>query len=152
MKIYAVIDTNVIISAFLSRRKEAATVKIIEAVLSRTIVPMYNSEIITEYYDVLHREKFHIPPNYADSIIQAITEIGLSVGRKHSTINFPDIDDAVFYEIALARDDSFLITGNLKHFPRNCRVVSPAEMIEILNKKSDLQTETAQNHTSQILG
>ena len=51
---------------------------------------------------------------------------------------FPDPDDAVFYEIVMeARKDvnAYLVTGNLKHFPEKPFIVTPKEMIEILNKK-----------------
>lgn len=53
MKIYAVIDTNVIISALLSRHQDSATVKILDYLYDRTIVPIYNDEILNEYSVVL---------------------------------------------------------------------------------------------------
>ena len=49
----------------------------------------------------------------------------------------PDPDDAVFYEIVMeARKnvDAYLVTGNLKHFPEEAFVVTPAEMVEIINE------------------
>ena len=46
---------------------------------------------------------------------------------------FPDPKDIVFYEVAMSAEDSFLVTGNLKHFPKKPFVVSPAEMVEIIN-------------------
>ena len=49
MKIYAVIDTNVIISALLSRHQDSATVKVLDYLYDRTIVPVYNDEILEEY-------------------------------------------------------------------------------------------------------
>lgn len=47
----------------------------------------------------------------------------------------PDEDDRVFYEIALSEEDSFLVTGNLKHFPKTPKVVTAAQMIEILESE-----------------
>ena len=32
----------------------------------------------------------------------------------------------------MSRDDSYLVTGNLRHFPRNGRVVTPAEMMFVI--------------------
>lgn len=46
---------------------------------------------------------------------------------------FPDPKDIVFYEVAMSAEDSFLVTGNLKHFPKKPFVVSPAEMMEIIH-------------------
>ena len=60
---------------------------------------------------------------------------------------FPDPKDLVFYEVALSKEDSFLVTGNLKHFPKKPFVVSPAEMIQIIHEmqqpKSGLLSEPA---------
>ena len=65
MKIYTVIDTNVIISALLSRHPDAATVKILDNLFDRTIIPIYNDEILEEYGSVLRRPKF----NFAEETI-----------------------------------------------------------------------------------
>ena len=59
MTYYAVIDTNVFISALLSKNSDAATVKVLQAIFDGRIVPLYHNEILTEYDEVLHREKFH---------------------------------------------------------------------------------------------
>ena len=42
MKIYAVIDTNVIVSALLSHFEDAATVHIIKKIIIVDIVPVFN--------------------------------------------------------------------------------------------------------------
>lgn len=44
-----------------------------------------------------------------------------------------DPKDVVFYEVAMSKDNSYLVTGNTKHFPAVGRVVTPNEMLEILN-------------------
>ena len=46
----------------------------------------------------------------------------------------PDEDDRVFYEVCLSKEDSFLVTGNLKHFPKEPQVITAAEMMEILDQ------------------
>lgn len=43
-------------------------------------------------------------------------------------------DDRVFYEVTLSKDDAYLVTGNQKHFPKTPIVVTPAEMLEILEQ------------------
>lgn len=134
MKIYAVIDTNVIVSALLARNPEAATVKVFEAFFQGRIMPLVNDEIINEYRDVLHRPKFRFPKELVNSVIAAIEHTSISPGRTHSKEDFPDPKDAVFYEVALSKDDAYLITGNTKHFPHTPIVVTPAEMLEILER------------------
>lgn len=55
MKIYAVIDTNVLVSALLAKRPDSASVQILERLFSGDIIPMYNEEIVAEYVEVLSR-------------------------------------------------------------------------------------------------
>ena len=59
MKYYAVIDTNVLVAALFSKKKDAATVKVVDAILRRQVIPLYHPLILQEYIEVLHREKFH---------------------------------------------------------------------------------------------
>lgn len=61
MRIYAVIDTNVIVSALFTKNRDAATFKVLEALQKRNIKLLYNEDILKEYKDVLSRPKFHLP-------------------------------------------------------------------------------------------
>lgn len=133
--IYAVIDTNVLVSALLSRHSDAATIQVVKAVLEKRILPLYNDEIIAEYEEVLSRKKFSFPYNDVRSILDMIMEVGRSAERTPVTENFPDPKDVVFYEIAMSKEDAYLVTGNTKHFPKSPIVVTPAEMVEILNRE-----------------
>jgi len=40
----------------------------------------------------------------------------------------------VFYEVAMSKENAYLVTGNMKHFPNKPIVVTPAEMVEILKE------------------
>ncbi len=147
MKIYAVIDTNVIISALLSRHQDSATVKILDYLYDRTIVPVYNDEILNEYAVVLRRPRFKFSEATINATLEAIKKGGLRSDRISSNENLPDPQDVVFYEVALSVDDSFLVTGNIKHFPKKPFVVTPAEMLQIIlemnSPKSGILSESA---------
>ena len=90
MVYYAVIDTNVFISALLSKRADAATVRVLDAMFD---------------------------------------------GKPTGEI-LVDMDDLVFYEVAMEKrdDDAYLVTGNQKHYPIKDFIVTPAEMMEIIDK------------------
>lgn len=130
--IYAVIDTNVFVAALLSRHSNSATVLVVDTLMNHGICPLYNQEIINEYHDVLHREKFHFPSESIDAIISTVQKHGISSERIASSEYFPAPKDVVFYEVALSKDDAYLVTGNTKHFPPKPIVVTPAEMMKIL--------------------
>lgn len=133
--IYAVLDTNVIVSALLSHNPQSATVQVFGAMFEQKICPMYNDDIIEEYTEVLHRPKFHLPAPMIEAVVNKIKEIGKNSNRIQSMEEFPDLDDAVFYEVALSKEDAYLVTGNIKHFPKSPIVVTPAEMLEIILSK-----------------
>jgi putative PIN family toxin of toxin-antitoxin system len=130
--IYAVIDTNVLVSALITKNPEAATAKVVRLLLDNGFVPLYDADIIAEYEDVLHRSKFPILPDVADALISYIVEHGVEASRVNFDEPMPDEDDRVFYEITLSKEDSFLVTGNLKHYPTSPRVITPAEFINII--------------------
>lgn len=133
MKYYAVIDTNVLVSFLLTKNMESSVVKVIELVKNETIVPLLHTEIIEEYKEVLRRDYLKIDDSYLTDLMETITKLGVFCDRKESTESFPDPDDIVFYEVSLSVEDSYLITGNLKHFPKNGHVVTPAEMLQIIH-------------------
>ena len=130
MKAYVVIDTNVFVSALLAKRTDSAPVQILDHLFNRDFIPMYNDEILAEYYEVLRRPKFKFSEK---SIVFAIVEAGMESERVTSSDEVIDPKDVVFYEVAMSKDDSYLVTGNTKHFPAVRRVVTPNEMLEILN-------------------
>ena len=132
--IYAVIDTNVVVSALLSIDSNSNPAIVLRAVLQGRIIPVFNEEILDEYMKVLLRDKFHFNKSSIDIIINHIKRIGLKAERvKILDEIFPDTKDIVFYEVAMSKDDTYLVTGNTKHFPKKPFVVTPAEMVEILN-------------------
>ena len=131
---YAVIDTNVLVSALLSSNTESPTVVLLDMIVNRTIIPLYNEEIIQEYNEVLGRSKFHFTQERFDAVLKAIRS-GISADRTPTEWDFPDEDDVVFYEVALSVDEAYLVTGNIRHFPPVSKVVTPAEMLQIIQNK-----------------
>lgn len=132
-KIYAVIDTNVLVSALLPHQGVTNPSVVLGAIMNERIIPVFNSEILGEYLEVLTREKFHFQRTSVETVVNHIKQIGLELDRTRSWEGvFPDPKDIVFYEVTLSKDDTYLVTGNIKHFPKKPFVVTPAEMVEIL--------------------
>ena len=147
VKIYAVIDTNVLVSALLSRFKDTCTVQLLQLLILGEITPIYNDEIFEEYQTVLTRSKFGFPDTLIDETLDVIRRYGINSSRTEASEQLPDPKDVVFYEVALSVEDSFLVTGNTKHFPSKPFVVTPAEMLRIIHEmktpKSGLLSEPA---------
>ena len=80
-RFYAVIDTNVIVSAVISKNLESNPAKIIRAIVQDRIVPLFNDEILDEYREVLSRPKFHLAQAQIDMVLKAIVTDGLNLDR-----------------------------------------------------------------------
>ncbi|MDO5329401.1 MAG: putative toxin-antitoxin system toxin component, PIN family [Coriobacteriia bacterium] len=134
MKKYnVVIDTNVVVSSLLKRKSNPW--QILQYVAEGKIVPLVNGEILLEYNKVLNRNKFDFNKKDIDICLLIIFKHCLCLDRMTTDELFIDKQDIVFYEIALAareRGNSYLITGNKKHFPEKPFVVSPREMVDII--------------------
>jgi putative PIN family toxin of toxin-antitoxin system len=117
-----VIDTNIIVSALLSPRGLSA--KLLNLVLEKKIIIVYDNNILFEYLDVLNREKFKLDKELVNIIINFITKEGEYKTAEFQNIKFYDEDDKAFYELFKNEDVDFLITGNNKHFPDEKNIVT----------------------------
>ncbi len=136
MRYYAVFDTNVLISSLLTQKTDTATARVINAIAEQRIIPIYSEEILEEYKEVLHRKKFPFTNDRINGILEMICQFGVIVDPSPTDEVLPDEDDLIFYEVVMEKreDDAYLITGNIKHFPSKEFIVTPAEMMEILDR------------------
>lgn len=139
MKYYAVIDTNVLVSAML--KWDSVPGNVLELALDGPIVPLLGNAILTEYREVLSRPKFNLTTDIIEDVLSAIEGRGIFVDSSKIEINLPDPKDRVFYEVVMEErksQDAYLVTGNIKHFPSEPFIVTPREMLDIiLNSKSE---------------
>ena len=136
MECHAVIDTNVFVSALLSKQADAATVRVLDAMLDGKIVPLYHKDMLTEYEEVLHRRRFHFKEETIQTIINTVKQYGVEVFPQPTGEILVDMEDLIFYEVAMEKrdDDAYLVTGNKKHYPIRDFIVIPSEMMAIIEK------------------
>ncbi len=133
MLYYAVIDTNVLVSAMLKWNSVPGNV--IELVFTGSIIPIYNSEILKEYREVLSRPKFHFTEDIVDDVLESLENRGISIEAETVDIVLPDPKDRVFYEVVLEErkaEEAYLVTGNIKHFPVETFIVTPRKMLDLV--------------------
>jgi len=133
--IYAVIDTNVLVAALLTKNNDSATAKVLEAIADGRITPLYHKDMLVEYAEVLGRKKFKLNQDMVSVLIKMIIKYGVEIFPKPTGEILIDMDDLIFYEVAMEKrdEDSYLVTGNKKHYPVRDFIVTPTEMINILN-------------------
>lgn len=138
LKYYAVIDTNVLVSAALKWKSIPGT--IIDLAFNDVIIPLVNKAIITEYQAVLLRPKFHLTETIVSNIVEEIEIHAVNISEEHLDIDLPDPKDKVFYEVTMEarkETDAYLITGNSRHFPVKPFVVTPRQMLDIILSESN---------------
>ena len=139
-KYYAVIDTNVLVSATMAFNKsneESSPYIILAKVLAGEIIPLYTDEIINEYKEVLSRPKFKFRPQLIATLVNSIINHGINTQKADIEEILPDPKDVVFYQVTLEgrkSQETYLVTGNLKHFPEKQFIVSPKQMLDIILK------------------
>ncbi len=122
----AVIDTNILVSAFWSKHGNSA--QILRMFIDDKLLIIYSKDILTEYKVVLNRPAFHFSRVKIGEIINQIRKYGILVDPPLSDIPFSDESDRKFYDAARAYN-ALLITGNQKHYPDSPFIVSAADFM-----------------------
>ncbi len=127
-----VLDTNVLVSALLS---PAGTPAQVWSLVEQGAVQLcVDQRILFEYHDVLSRAEFKIPVHEVNTILAFIEDAADVVMARPLPLFTSDPDDQKFVEAALTAQASYLVTGNLKHFPglfkQGLHVVSPRVFLD----------------------
>ena len=132
--IFAVLDTNVLISAALAHNKYSIPYSVFRGVVERRFVPLVDDNIVREYWEVFSRPKFSFMQETINDIVGNTIKFAINQPVPPSGIELPDSDDVVFYDVARAHQDkgAYLVTGNLKHFPNCGFAVSPRDYMNII--------------------
>lgn len=69
-------------------------------------------------------------------LVSYIEQNGINVKPTPTYEMLIDIKDLPFYEAVMAtRNESVLVTGNLKHFPERDYIITPRQLIDILENQ-----------------
>lgn len=133
-----VLDTNVLVSGLLSPYNPPG--QIVRLVSSGLVQLCYDVRVLSEYKSVLRRPKFGFRETSVLLLLDQIKAGGYLVNTQPVARSLPDPSDEAFLECCLAGKIHYLVTGNLKHFPRErCRgikVLSPADFIKVYKNAS----------------
>lgn len=132
--IFAVLDTNVLISAALAHNKYSIPYSVFRGVVERRFVPLVDDNIVREYWEVYSRPKFSFMQETINDIVGNTIKFAINQPVPPSGIELPDCDDVIFYDVARAHQDkgAYLVTGNLKHFPNCGFAVSPRDFMNVI--------------------
>lgn len=135
MKYYAVLDTNVLVSAML--KTGSVPGHVVAEALKGDIIPVLNGDILTEYEDVLNRPKFRFDKRAVKILLDELKKRAVYSDYGLIEDEIPDPKDVIFYAVLMEKrkeDDAYLVTGNLKHFPLRAYIVTPRELLDIIEE------------------
>ena len=121
-----VIDTSVLVSALWSEDGNSAAIL---KMIPDSIVPVYSEAAFEEYSEVLSRPKFAFSTTKRENLLASIKKFGEAVIPEKSDIPFPDENDRVFYDTAIA-SAAVLITGNKRDYPDKPFIMTPADFLQ----------------------
>ena len=138
-----IIDTNIIVSVLISHKKESSTYKVLELVFNKDINSYYSDEILSEYKDVLNRDKFNFDKKMINEFIKEfintskLIKLGNNKNDNFDISNIIDKKDIPFYKLSTCGNinNCYLITGNKKHFPKSDYILTPSEFLEKYKNK-----------------
>ena len=117
-----VLDTNVLVSSLWSA--DGVPSKIVHLIPDGAIVPCYSDEIVYEYKTVLARPAFNFTPEQVNDLLCRYIKYGKFVSPTPSKIPLYDETDRIFYDAA-QEGDALLITGNIRHYPKEPFIMPP---------------------------
>ena len=118
----AVLDTNVLVSAFWSA--DGVPSKIVHLIPDGIFVPCYSDEILREYEEVLLRPAFNFTAEQVNELLEKYKKYGRIVSPEPSSVPLFDEADRIFYDVA-KEESALLVTGNIRHFPKENFIMLP---------------------------
>lgn len=135
----AVFDTNVLVSGLINA--EGSPALLLNALFYGRIVPVADTRILSEYVEVLLRDKFRFTKSEVHHFFAAFTPLVEQVlpAPLPSGLKLPDPKDGMFVAASLAAGGVPIVTGNARHFPdlsdmgyERPDILSPADMLRKL--------------------
>lgn len=126
------LDTNVVVSGLLN--SFGAPGRVLDLALAGELTVAYDDRVLSEWREVLQREKFGFSPaDDVESLLAFFEEEGLRVAPSPLGVELPDPDDLPFLEVA-REAGATLVTGNPRHYPpesrRGVEAMGPAAFLE----------------------
>ncbi len=135
--IHVALDTNIIVSTML--KKNSISGSIVDFCLNGILIPILDENILNEYREVLSRPKFNFTEDIIEDFLSGLSSRAVFVKAATLDLHFTDDSDRKFYEVAMEHRkvaETFLVTGNLRHFPNESFIVSPRRMMDIVLAKA----------------
>lgn len=134
--IRVVFDTNILYSAI--RRSEGLPAKAVNLIAEGLVLPCVSDQLLEEYRDVLYRPKLDLHSQRRHLLLDLLLAVALHVTPTVELKISDDEDDNRIYECAAEALADFIVTGNIKHFPRpyhDTQIITARQLVERFHGK-----------------
>lgn len=128
-----VIDTNIVVSAALKPNGLQRTVLLLAT--TKPVALYVSQAVLAEYREVLARPELKIRKGLRLQLLQLIRNQSHSVTPTRALQATKDAEDNKFLECADAARADYLVTGNVRHFPKfwkKTKVITSREFMDIV--------------------
>ena len=128
-----VIDTNIVVSAALKPDGLQRTVLLLAIIKAARLY--VSGAILSEYRDVLSRPEFQIRKGLRRQLLDLLRKRARFVNPARRIQVANDSEDDKFIECADAARADYLVTGNVRHFPKfwkNTKIVTSREFLSLV--------------------
>src|SRR5258707_361298 len=133
----AVLDTNVVVSAHLTADDPASL--IFRLALSRYFQSFFSEELFEEFSEVLLRKKFTLDAKEVAQSLRAFRASGVLVTPRNRIAIARDFDDDKVLECAVKAQADYIVTANIRDFPKQylgVSVVLPRAFLNLLASRA----------------
>lgn len=134
-----VLDTNILVSASISRR--GAPARLLDAVRQERVILVTSPQQIDELTAVLSRKKFDriLTKRVRSELFETIGQLSVVVTDLPEITDSPDPDDNLILATAIAGEAELIVSGDKKHVlslgsVRGVLIVTAAEAVTLLDK------------------
>jgi putative PIN family toxin of toxin-antitoxin system len=133
--IRVVFDTNVLYSAILKRASVPA--RAFDLVPDGLVIPCVSDDVRAEYRNVLYRPELDLHDDRRRELLGHLSALSLHVEPVGKLAISEHEPDNRFLECAEAAVATYLVTGNVRHFPdshHSTRIISPRQLLALMGR------------------
>jgi putative PIN family toxin of toxin-antitoxin system len=130
-----VFDTNVLYSAILKPASVQATA--FNLVTADLVIPCISDDVLAEYRLVFYRPELELHGDRRHELLGHLSALSLHVDPGGKLAISAHEPDNRFLECAEAAVATYLVTGNVRHFPdshHSTKVISPRQFLAIMSR------------------
>ena len=132
--IRVVFDTNILFSAVF--KKVGVPAQVLDFVTAGILTPCVSDALMAEYVEVLGRPILRPHAPRAQEVLELLSRFAMHVSPTQTLTLCSDPDDDRFLECAVEANAQYLVTGNMRHFPKEhpftVAIVTPRALLQHL--------------------